>query len=250
MPTIDATDSTSSTDPHARMLAALGAEDTSTRLRAALAAGTNPDPAHLEALVERCAVEPDFFVRDMLSWALLRLPRELTLPRIRVELTSTRTQARSQAIHTLSKIAEPGTWAWITDDLLHDTHDEIARTAWRTAVVLVPDDERAALAQELARELGRGDREVRLSLSRCLVDLGHAAALALDRAAHHPNPDVTLHARATVLLGQQPETGFDAAVEEAKRGVTLGPESAAGDALEAAGSIGPIEGEGGAQPGC
>jgi hypothetical protein len=38
---------------------------------------------------------------------------------------------------------------------------------------------------------------------------------------------VAAHARATALLRQNPETGFDAAVEEAKRVVALGPDRAA-----------------------
>ncbi|WP_396229723.1 HEAT repeat domain-containing protein, partial [Frankia sp. CpI1-P] len=58
------------TAPDSRLLDALSAADSSTRLQATLAVGTNPDPDLLEALMERCAVEPDFFVRDMLTWAL------------------------------------------------------------------------------------------------------------------------------------------------------------------------------------
>lgn len=53
----------------------------SVRLRAAMAVGTTPDPRFVDKLVERCAVEPEFFVRDMLTWALTRHPVSLTLPR-------------------------------------------------------------------------------------------------------------------------------------------------------------------------
>jgi HEAT repeat protein len=207
---------------------ALSAEDSSVRLKAAMAAGSDPDPGLLETLVERCAVEPDFFVRDMLSWALTRLSPELTLPRLRRELDSERTQARSQALHTLSKIGDGRAWAWITRDLLRAADDEVARTAWRVAVALVPEDEKKDLAGELVRQLGRGDRTVRLSLSRALVDLGDVIEPALETAAANPDPAVAEHAHATVLLLQDPETGFDAAIDEAKRIVTLGPERAAG----------------------
>ncbi|WP_309141717.1 HEAT repeat domain-containing protein [Streptomyces griseicoloratus] len=209
------------------MAAVLSAGDSSVRLQAALAAGSNPDPGFLETLVERCAVEPDFFVRDMLSWALTRLPPEITLPRMRRELDSGRTRARSQALHTLSKIGDRSAWAWITRDMLHDADDEVARTAWRVAVVLVPEDEKADLAGELVRELGRGDRDVQLSLSRALVGLGDVTGPALERAAASPDPAVAAHARATELLRRNPETGFHAAVDEAERIVTLGPERAA-----------------------
>ncbi|WP_413099832.1 HEAT repeat domain-containing protein [Streptomyces sp. Inha503] len=214
------------------MANALRAEDSSVRLQAALAAGSNPDPGLLETLVERCAVEPDFFVRDMLSWALTRLSPEITLPRIRQELGSERARARSQALHTLSKIGDKSAWAWTTRDMLRDADGEVARTAWRVAVVLVPEDEKKDLADELVMQLGRSDRGVRLSLSRALVDLGDVTGPALEKAAANPDPEVAAHARATELLRQNPETGFDAAIDEAKRVVALGPERAAAAAAE------------------
>ncbi|MFE9064766.1 HEAT repeat domain-containing protein [Streptomyces violaceusniger] len=225
------------TPQNTRVANALSAEDSSVRLQAALAVGSNPDPGFLEPLVERCAVEPDFFVRDMLSWALTRLSPEITLPRIRRELDAERAQARSQALHTLSKIGDQGAWAWITRDLLRDADDEIARTAWRVAVVLVPEDEKEDLADELVTQLGRGDRDMRLSLSRALVDLGDVTERALERAAANEDPAVATHARATELLRQNPETGFDAAIDEAKRVAALGPEGAAAVEVAAASGV-------------
>ncbi|MFJ9846911.1 HEAT repeat domain-containing protein [Kitasatospora sp. NPDC101155] len=228
-------DTTNGTPQNTRVANALGAKDSSTRLQAALAVGSNPDPGFLETLVARCAVEPDFFVRDMLSWALTRLSPEVTLPRIRRELDSEHTQARGQALHTLSKIGDKSAWAWITRDMLRDADDEVARTAWRVAVVLVPEDEKKDLADELVLQLGRSDRNVQLSLSRALVDLGNVIEPALEKATTNPDPAVAAHARATELLLQDPETGFDAAIYEAKRAVTLGPErAAAADAAAAA----------------
>src|SRR5919197_4357014 len=120
------------------------------RLRAALLAGTHADPGLADALVARCAIEPDFFVRDMLTWALTRLPQEITVPRLLAELGSERAQARSQALHTLSKIGDRTVWPAITRSLLHDADDEVARSAWRAAVALVPAGEREELAAELA----------------------------------------------------------------------------------------------------
>ncbi|MEU4038807.1 HEAT repeat domain-containing protein [Streptomyces collinus] len=224
---------TNGTPQHTRVADALSAEDTSVRLQAALAAGSSADPGFLEPLVQRCATEPDFFVRDMLSWALTRLSPEITLPRIRQELDSERAQARSQALHTLSKIGDRSAWPWITRDALHDTDDEVARTAWRVAVALVPEDEKKDLAAGLVTQLGRGDRAVRLSLSRALVDLGDESEAVLAEAAEHPDPAVAAHARATEWLRHHPETGPD----EAKRVVMLGPErAAAADAAAAGGA--------------
>ncbi|MGW4674923.1 HEAT repeat domain-containing protein [Streptomyces sp. NPDC004324] len=192
------------------------------RLRAALEAGTAPDPRFVGGLVERCAVEPDFFVRDMLTWALTRHPVSLTLPALVRELGSERPQARSQALHTLSKIGDPRAWPAITPALLRDADDEVARSAWRAAVVLVPEDGKPALAEALATRLGHGGRETRLSLSRALVALGEAVLPALRAAGTAADPRVRVHALATQELLRDPDTGFESAIEEAKRVVALG----------------------------
>ncbi len=207
-----------------RLVEALAARDSSTRLRAALAAGTRPDPRLVGVLVERCAVEPDFYVRDMLTWALTRAPAEHTVPLLRAELTSDRPQARSQALHTLSKIGDRSVWPSLTRSLLHDPDDEVARSAWRAAVLLVPADEEAALAADLVTQLGRGDREVQLSLSRALVALGDVTRPALEAALTHADAGVRAHARATELLLDDPDAGFDLAVNEANRAYALGPD--------------------------
>ena len=51
-----------------RLRDALEAGAASARLQAALTAGSSPAPGYVEVLIERCAIEPDFFVRDMLTW--------------------------------------------------------------------------------------------------------------------------------------------------------------------------------------
>ncbi|WP_430784214.1 HEAT repeat domain-containing protein [Actinoplanes sp. G11-F43] len=203
------------------VVTALASGSSSVRLQAALAAGTTPDPDLIDTLVERCAVEPDFYVRDMLTWAITRLPAESTVPRLVAELSSARPQARSQALHSLSKIGDRAAWPALTRELLTDTDGEVARAAWRTAAGLVPDGAEAGLAAILVTQLGRGDRETRLSLSRALIMLGEAgsAALPLD----HDDPVVRQHALATEQLFQDPDAGFDFGVDQAIRIVALGP---------------------------
>jgi HEAT repeat protein len=211
----------------AQLIAALSAPHASTRLKAALAAGTEPDPGLLDQLVARCAAEPDFFVRDMLTWALTRLPADLTVPALLTQLHSPVGQARSQALHTLSKIGDRSAWPAITRDLLRSPDDEVARAAWRTAVILVPDGAQADLATELATQLGRGDRTLQLSLSRALIALGDVIEPVLDAAATAKDPAVRAHAAATQRLLLDPDAGFAPAVDEAKRVYALGPERAA-----------------------
>ncbi|MFF8428491.1 HEAT repeat domain-containing protein [Streptomyces sp. NPDC016566] len=201
-----------------------GLEDgrSSVRLRAAMAAGTTPDPRFVDKLVERCAIEPEFLVRDMLTWALTRHPVSMTLPRLLREVRSERAQARSQALHTLSKIGDRQAWPAITRSLLSDADDEVARSAWRAAVVLVPEGEESTLAAVLATQLGRGGRETKLSLSRALVALGEAIVPVLRSATTAPDPRMRAHALATRRLLRDPDAGFEFAIEEAKRVVALG----------------------------
>ncbi|WP_320066857.1 HEAT repeat domain-containing protein [Micromonospora sp. RTGN7] len=222
--------STHRSSPDTRLIDALSAGNSSTRLQAALAVGTYPDPGLVDVLMARCAIEPDFFVRDMLTWALTRLPSEITVPRLRAELRSERAQARSQALHTLSKIGDGNAWPAITRSLLHDADDEVARSAWRAAVVLVPAGEQEGLAADLAAQLGRGDRNVQLSLSQALVALGDVIEPALQSGLASIDPTVRAHARATELLLRDPDAGFDSAVNEARRIVALGPERIEGTA--------------------
>ncbi|MBB1260441.1 HEAT repeat domain-containing protein [Streptomyces alkaliterrae] len=210
-------------DPAApRALRGLADGHASVRLRAALELGTTPDPRCVDALVERSSTEPEFFVRDMLTWALTRHPVATTLPRLLRETRSERPRARSQALHTLSKIGDRRAWPAITPTLLCDTDDEVARSAWRAAVVLVPEGEEAALATALATQLGRGGRETRLSLSRALTALGEVSVPSLHEAATAPEPHVRTHALATERLLRDPDVGFGYAIEEAKRVVALG----------------------------
>ncbi|WP_040004033.1 HEAT repeat domain-containing protein [Gordonia alkanivorans] len=196
---------------------ALHAPDPSTRLRAAMAAGTEPDPLLVDDLIARCAVEPDFFVRDMLTWALTRLPAQVTVPRLVDELVSDAPQARSQALHTLSKVGDRSAWPAVTADLLHDADPEVARTAWRAAVALVPAGEELALAGELARELGRGPIDVQRSLSRALAALGEASLDALATARRHRTPRVRAHAAATTRILDDPDSDFAYELERAAK---------------------------------
>ena len=212
------------TMPHedTRVLQGLEHKSSSVRLRAALAVGTTPDPGSVGKLVERCATEPDFSVREMLTWALTRHEPSATVPALLTEVGSERAQARSQALHTLSKIGDRRAWPAITPELLSDADDEVARSAWRAAVVLVPEGAEHRLAVGLATQLGRGERETQLSLSRALIALGEAMLPALAAATTDPDPGVRAHALATQRLWRDPETGFEFAIEEAKRVVALG----------------------------
>ncbi len=181
----------------------LASKDQSVRLKAALAAGTYPQIDFVEVLISQCTHEPDFFVRDTLSWALMRQDREAVMARLIPELTSPIAQARSQAVHTLSKIGDKKNYPLISLALLLDPEDSVASTAWRAASVLVPDGEKDALVKILITQLGRGDSDTQFALTRFLCAIGDAIVEPLKQAAGSANEDIRVQAEFTLMRYQE-----------------------------------------------
>jgi len=81
------------------------------------------------------------------------------------------------------------------------------------------------LAEELAAQLGRGDRRLQLSLSRALVALGEEViGPVLRKAMASVDLSIQAHASATERLLREPDASFEPAVNEAKRQFVLGKE--------------------------
>jgi hypothetical protein len=177
----------------------LDSPDQSVRLKAALAAGTYPEEEFIEVLISQCAVETDFFVRDTLSWALMRNDVVQVVKRLETELQSSNLQAKSQAIHTLSKIGDKNNYALITDEMLFDSDDFIASTAWRVASVLVPEDQKVNLTAKLMTQLGRGDSDVQFGLTRFLCALGECIVKPLTEASKSIDESISNQAKFTLL---------------------------------------------------
>ena len=205
----------------ARLAAALRAPDASARLQAALTAGTRPHPALVEGLIHRCRVEPDLNVREMLTWALIRHDPELTIPPLVAELASPVPQARSQALHTLSKIGDRRALPAIGRELLRDPDEHVARTAWRTASGLIDADRDPTgagfLLRELASQLGRGPAEMQHSLTRAFVTVGRLAQPVVERSRQAADGRVRIHALATLAMLRDPALRFEDAVDDARR---------------------------------
>lgn len=196
--------------------------DPQVRLNAALSAGMKPSPLNLEALIERCGVEPDFQVREMLTWALIRLPADIVVPRVVAELSRDEPQARSQALHTLSKIRDESAWPAVAARL-DDEDRDVMRTAWYAAVALAPESERGWLTRKLCERLGQGEPEIRLSLSRALAGLGEdTIAPVLASAVENGSDAVRQHIAAVKRLLHEPESGFAQSLGRARREVALG----------------------------
>jgi HEAT repeat protein len=189
----------------ATLEALLKSPDQSVRLEAALAAGTYPNLDHIEVLIRQCASESDFFVRDTLSWALMRQDRPTVVQRLIPELKSSNPQSRSQALHTLSKIGDKDCYSLITLDLLLDADDFVASTAWRSASVLVPEADKPALVEILISQLGRGNSDTQFGLTRFLCAIGQPIVDPLMRAAQSTDEIVRTHAEFTLIRYQEME---------------------------------------------
>lgn len=183
----------------ATLKALLESPDKSVRLKAALAAGTYPEPEFIDVLVSQCAHESDFFVRDTLSWALMRNEIPQVVDRLKFELISENIQAKSQALHTLSKIGDQKYYPLITHEHLFDSNDNVALTAWRAASVLVPEEEKPALTKILLTQLGRGGSDVQFDLTRFLCALGNSIIEPLNEAKSSPEEAVRIHATFTLM---------------------------------------------------
>jgi hypothetical protein len=177
----------------------LASPNQSVRLKAALAAGTYPEIEFIEVLISQCAIESDFFVRDTLSWALMRNDVAKVVERLKTELQSSNPQAKSQAIHTLSKIGDKTNYSLITDEMLFDPDDFIASTAWRVASVLVPDGQKVILVKKLITQLGRGDSDIQFGLTRFLCALGECIVKPLTEASKSTDETISNQAKFTLL---------------------------------------------------
>jgi len=183
----------------------LNSPDQSVRLKAALAAGTYPNPDQIRILIQQCASESDFFVRDTLSWALMRHDQKSVVDHLKIELNSENTQARSQALHTLSKIGDKENYVLITRELLLDPDDFVASTAWRSASVLVPDKDKPELVEVLISQLGRGDSDTQFGLTRFLCAIGQPIIAPLKQAAQSSDESIRTQAEFTLIRFQEME---------------------------------------------
>ena len=183
----------------ATLKALLASPDKSVRLKAALAAGTYPEPDFVDVLIDQCAHETDFFVRDTLSWALIRNDIPKVIERLKRELHSENAQAKKQALHTLSKIGDKQFYSLITREHFLDSNDEVAVTAWRAASVLVPESEISNLTAIFVTQLGRGESDVQFDLTRFLCALGDSIIEPLKEATQSPKEEIRMHASFTLM---------------------------------------------------
>lgn len=169
--------------------------DRSQRGQAALSLGALRDERVLEALLAALTVESDLFVREDITWALVRQGEAALAPLLSM-LNHERADLRHHAAHVLGKIgdrsAAPALIAAVT-------HDPAPAVIQKTAFTLSQMKVAGAIPALVAR-LGHPDSEVQTALTKALESFGARAIPALTEAARHP--DTAIRAHAVEILGE------------------------------------------------
>jgi len=215
--------------PANQLLEKLSDPERSVRNTAALAIGSQFEIGCANALVDALWAEPDFFVRETMTWAVTRL-EEATRPAVLAASGPDRSsEVRVQALHVLSKFANPETVDAVLP-YITDPDEGVARKArWALArirehravphlVALLGDhglEERNALTDDVAafgsaavpalvEALGSDDQVVRRHAADILCYIGHPdaedAAEALGAAVEDPESMVAV--AALMALGE------------------------------------------------
>ena len=167
--------------------------DKNARIRSAFSLGAAARQEALPVLVEQLITEPDFFVRETLTWAVVRMGAA-ALPALLPLLEYADPAVRLQVVHTLSKLSEPRA----TAALLLAVQDPDAEVARRAVFALGQLGSSEALGGLIAA-LGQPSAEQRQSLTTALVQVGSAAVPALIEALDQPS--ALVRAQAADILG-------------------------------------------------
>lgn len=177
----------------ATLLVDLADLDKNTRLRAVMAIGQFADPAALPALLQRLRDEPDFFVRDNLSWAITRCGDAAVEPLIAL-LDDDDARVRYHAAHALSKLGD----LRAVDALiarLSDSDDDVVQKA----IYALGRLKAVRALPLLAAQIGVGTRERRTTRNEALEAFGGSAIPEV--AAMLTHDDVIVRVEATEILG-------------------------------------------------
>lgn len=144
------------------MFAQLTHPNRNIRSHAALALGKFGDESAVDALLEALYTEPDFFVREDITWALARMGDTAIEPLIDL-LKHDNPEARHAAAHTLGKIADKRAVEALIGALEDESVPVLTKSAFSlgqmNAVEAVP---------ALVRLVGHEDREVQTTITQVL----------------------------------------------------------------------------------
>jgi len=158
------------------LLALLHHPDKNQRIDAAMALGTQADLSALPALLERFAEEPDFFVRENLTWAVVRIGAVAVPPLLEL-LRHPNPSARQQAALTLGKLKD----ARAVEALINALQDPQLEVAQRAVHALGQIGDPIAIPALLSFLASEND-ELKNTVRTALEQFGEAAVQPLSTA--------------------------------------------------------------------
>jgi HEAT repeat protein len=158
------------------LIEALHHPDKNVRGKAAVSIGNLGDIEGLNVLLQTIGEENDLYVREDITWALVRIGDAAVLPLIEL-LKNENPAARHHAAHTLGKIAD----ARATEALTNALEDEDAMVVAKAAFALGQIGDTRAISAFIGL-LGHEHREVQTAVNQVLEVFGGAAIQPLIRA--------------------------------------------------------------------
>jgi HEAT repeat protein/GNAT superfamily N-acetyltransferase len=159
--------------PMATLIADLQHPDKNVRIEAALEIGKVADLSALPVLLTRLGAEPDFFVRENVTWAIVRMGDAAVLPLIAL-LGGDDESARFNAAHTLSKLADDRAVPALLALL-----DDVSPALVQKAVYALGRIGDVRALPPLVARVGVGTRELRSTVNEALEAFGERAVAAL-----------------------------------------------------------------------
>lgn len=179
-----------------RALEAARSTDHQTRMRAAILLGTIADASVAEELVNLLVAEPDPFVRETVTWAVVQ-NGEASVPHLHAALAGD-SPSRAWVLHALSKIQHPSTPELVLP-LVDDPLPQVAAKAWWVLGRMAVPEAAGLLTDRLGQQ---NDEDRKSDLTRALQFLGAPAVPLLGTKLGDPDPAVRRHAaEALVAIG-------------------------------------------------
>lgn len=177
--------------------------DKNVRLDAAMALGTTADADAVSALAAQLVSEPDFFVREALVWALVRIGAPAVDPMIAL-LAHPDAPIRTQAAHALSKLGDVRAVPALRDALHDDTESVVQKAVYALGVL-----RQVSVLPALLDLLDRQSTSLRNALHDALLAFGAASIPALTSRLADPKSDTRTRVSVIEILAG---IGGDAAV--------------------------------------
>ncbi len=176
-----------------RLIADLQHPDKNVRIAAALEIGKCADATALPSLLERLGMELDFFVRENVTWAVVRIGDAAVMPLVTL-LASDDEPTRFNATHALSKLAD----ARAVPALLLQLDDASPGLVQKAVYALGRIGDARALPSLVAR-VGMGPNELRSTVNEALEAFGERAVPSL--IARLADGDSAVRVEVTEILG-------------------------------------------------